>query len=66
MIVANPADAERIARRHTQKDGSFNPILFDSVIATQDNEHWREQRKALSEVFDLLAVKNPVRSADLL
>eukprot|EP00928_Gymnodinium_smaydae_P061412 TRINITY_DN45493_c0_g1_i1.p1 TRINITY_DN45493_c0_g1~~TRINITY_DN45493_c0_g1_i1.p1 ORF type:complete len:625 (+),score=92.39 TRINITY_DN45493_c0_g1_i1:246-1877(+) len=51
VIVANSDDAERIARIHVRKDGSFHPVLFDSVIATSDNEHWQQQRRALAEVF---------------
>lgn len=51
VIVADPEDAERIARTHVRKDGSFEPILFDSVIATVDNEFWRVQRQHLAEVF---------------
>jgi cytochrome P450 len=51
VVVADPDDAERIARVHTRKDGSFKPVLFDSVISTTDNEHWQSQRRELSEVF---------------
>ena len=52
VIVAEPADAQRIARSHVQKDGGQTPILFDGIISTTDNAHWRAQRKALSEVVD--------------
>lgn len=51
VLVANPADARRMAQAHTSKDGSFAPIMFDGIISTTDRRHWQDQRKALSEVF---------------
>jgi len=51
VILADPSDAERIARIHTKKDGSFEGLLLDSVISTTDNEHWQRQRRELTEVF---------------
>lgn len=51
VVVAEPEDAERISRVHVRKDGSFEPILFDGVIATTDNDHWRRQRAHLAEAF---------------
>jgi len=51
VLIGDPDDAERISRVHTRKEGNFCPILYDSVIATEDNEHWQEQRRHLSEAF---------------
>lgn len=51
VILANPADAERVARMHIRKEGNFKNILYDSLIATDDNEHWRKQRDILTEAF---------------
>lgn len=51
VVLAHPADAERIAQTHVRKDGSFEPFLLDSVIATTEDEHWRKQRRQLAEVF---------------
>eukprot|EP00931_Biecheleriopsis_adriatica_P060417 TRINITY_DN36287_c0_g1_i1.p1 TRINITY_DN36287_c0_g1~~TRINITY_DN36287_c0_g1_i1.p1 ORF type:complete len:598 (-),score=109.80 TRINITY_DN36287_c0_g1_i1:197-1990(-) len=50
VILADPADAARIARIHVRKEPNFGGFL-DSVISTTDNEHWREQRRHLSEAF---------------
>jgi len=51
VILADPEDAERISRTHVRKEGNFEQVLFDSVIATTDNDVWKEQRRHLSEVF---------------
>lgn len=51
VLVCDPEDAERIARTHPRKDGSFEPIVFDSIISTTDNEVWQAQRRHLAEVF---------------
>lgn len=51
VILAHPADAERVSRIHVRKEGNFEPALFGSIISTTDNDDWREQRKCLSEAF---------------
>jgi len=51
VIIGNPGDAERISRRHTQKEGNFCPVLYESLIATADNAYWQEQRRHLVEAF---------------
>merc|ERR1719341_1019582 len=51
VIIGDPEDAERLSRVHVRKEGNFELALFDSVIATTDNERWRDQRDHLSEVF---------------
>mmetsp|Transcript_30802 Transcript_30802/g.56347 ORF Transcript_30802/g.56347 Transcript_30802/m.56347 type:complete len:614 (-) Transcript_30802:47-1888(-) len=51
FVIADPEDAERVSRLHVRKDGGFEPILYDGVIATTDNQHWQRQRRHLSEAF---------------
>lgn len=51
VIINNAEDAERIAKLHVKKAPNFTPQLFDSLIATQDNEHWRKQRNHFQDVF---------------
>merc|ERR1719230_1442706 len=51
VILAHPADAESFARRHVRKEGNFTSVIYDSLIATVDNEHWLKQRHSLVEVF---------------
>lgn len=51
VILAHPDDCERIARTHVRKEGNFEAVLYDSIIATTDDDHWRRQRKHLSETF---------------
>lgn len=50
VIVADPEDAERVARIHVRKEPNFG-VLMESIISTTDNEHWREQRQHLVEAF---------------
>jgi len=51
VIVADPDDAARVARVHIRKEGNFTGLLYDSLIATTDNDHWKKQRHALMEAF---------------
>jgi len=51
VFIGDPDDAERLSRVHTRKEGNFCPFLYDSVIATDDNEYWQAQRRHLSEAF---------------
>eukprot|EP00440_Ansanella_granifera_P046977 gb/GFBE01050872.1/.p1 GENE.gb/GFBE01050872.1/~~gb/GFBE01050872.1/.p1 ORF type:complete len:612 (+),score=114.26 gb/GFBE01050872.1/:1-1836(+) len=51
VIVADPEDAERLARIHVRKDGIFEAALMNSIISTTDNEDWRQQRHQLAEAF---------------
>lgn len=51
VVIADPEDASRLARRHTKKQPNFTPLFFQSLIATTDNSHWRTQRTHLNEVF---------------
>lgn len=50
IIVADPEDAERIARIHVRKEPNFGGLM-DSIISTTDNDHWRQQRQHLLEAF---------------
>lgn len=51
VILANPKEAERIAVQHVKKQPNFTPFLFQSLIATTDNDHWARQRKFLTQSF---------------
>ena len=51
VLIGDADDAARIARIHVKKQPNFTPFLFQSLIATTDNEHWRRQREHLNEVF---------------
>ncbi|CAE8612551.1 unnamed protein product [Polarella glacialis] len=51
IVVTDPGDAERLSRIHTRKEGNFESTLFDSIISTPDNDHWRRQRQHLAEAF---------------
>jgi cytochrome P450 len=51
ILVADPSDAERVARTHLRKEGNFEHVLYDGIISTTDNEHWQAQRRHLAEVF---------------
>mmetsp|Transcript_57107 Transcript_57107/g.121370 ORF Transcript_57107/g.121370 Transcript_57107/m.121370 type:complete len:634 (+) Transcript_57107:163-2064(+) len=50
VILSDPEDSERISRIHVRKEPNFG-LLFDSVISTTDNDHWKAQRDHLNEVF---------------
>merc|ERR1740123_1931226 len=51
VLISDKDDAARIAKNNVKKQPNFTPILFNSLIATTDNEHWRKQRDHLNEVF---------------
>jgi cytochrome P450 len=51
VVLADAEDAEKISRNHVRKEGNFEQALYDGIISTTDNEHWRAQRLHLSEVF---------------
>merc|ERR1719387_2534220 len=55
FLIMNSKDAEGISRKHIRKDTKYENGFFDSVIATQDNDYWREQRNHLNEAFLPLA-----------
>jgi len=51
VVVSDPEDAARLSHIHVKKEPNFKPALLNGIIATDDNDHWREQRKHLSEAF---------------
>lgn len=51
VILHDPDDCAKIARRHVRKQPNFTPILFHGLISTTDNDHWKKQREHLNEVF---------------
>lgn len=51
VVLAHPDDCQRIAKAHIRKQSNFTPFLFQSIIATTNNEHWRTQREHLNGVF---------------
>jgi cytochrome P450 len=51
VVIANPEDAGRLAKTHIKKQPNFTPVFFQSLIATNNNAHWRKQREYLNEVF---------------
>jgi hypothetical protein len=36
---------------HIKKQPNFTPTLFQSIISTTNNDHWRTQRSHLNDVF---------------
>ncbi len=51
VIISNPNDSERIAKKHIKKAPIFKNVVFDSVISTTDNEQWKNQRYDLNTYF---------------
>jgi len=51
VILCDAEDSQRISHMHVQKEPNFKPVLLDGIIATDDNDFWRLQRKQLSEAF---------------
>ena len=54
IILSNPDDCERIAKKHVKKMPNFKPQFYDSVISTTNNEKWRNQRLDLIQAFSPL------------
>ena len=54
ILVSDPDDCERIAKKHIQKMPNFKLLLHDSIISTTDNDHWKRQRFDLVEAFSPL------------
>ena len=51
VLICDHEDAARIAKIHIKKQPNFTPVLFHSLIATTNNQHWAKQRQHLSTVF---------------
>ena len=60
IIVNNPDDAERMANTHIKKVSNLEVVLKDSIIATTDVAHWRQQRKAFNPAFSMLTKLKPL------
>jgi cytochrome P450 len=52
VIISDHNDAERIAKIHLKKMPNFKGLLYDSIISTTDDDHWRSQRKSFIGAFD--------------
>jgi len=56
IILAHHGDCERIARGHVKKQPNFESGLQGTgIIATTDNDHWRQQRDSLVQAFHPIA-----------
>eukprot|EP01065_Artemidia_motanka_P052258 TRINITY_DN938_c1_g7_i1.p1 TRINITY_DN938_c1_g7~~TRINITY_DN938_c1_g7_i1.p1 ORF type:complete len:614 (+),score=189.26 TRINITY_DN938_c1_g7_i1:220-1842(+) len=56
IILAHPDDCQRIAASHVKKQPNFSAgLLGTGIIATTDNEHWRQQRDSLVQAFHPIA-----------
>jgi len=51
VIISHPDDAERICKNHIKKTPIFTSFLFDSLISTTDNHHWKQQRDEMNIAF---------------
>ena len=52
IVMLNDAeDCERIAKNHLKKMPNFSSVLFQSLISTTDNDHWKKQRSHMNEIF---------------
>ncbi|MBD23405.1 MAG: hypothetical protein CMG46_00150 [Candidatus Marinimicrobia bacterium] len=51
IIINNPVDANRIAKKHIQKAPIFKSILNDSIISTTNNNLWKDQRNNMNPLF---------------
>eukprot|EP00943_MAST-04B_sp_MAST-4B-sp1_P006557 g6557.t1 len=51
VILNNDQDCLRIAKNHVKKQPNFSSILFQSLISTTDNDHWKKQRSFMNEIF---------------
>ncbi len=52
VTISNPEDAAKIAKNHVLKSKIYGvAFLGDGVLATRNNESWKEQRQHLAEAF---------------
>ncbi len=51
VILNNAEDCLRIAKNHVKKMPNFSSVLFQSLISTTDNDHWKKQRSFMNEIF---------------
>ena len=52
ILICDPEDSERIAKKHIKKMPNFVPLLYDSLISTTDLKHWKEQRMEYVNAFN--------------
>lgn len=53
FLINNPEDAERLANKHIKKMSNLKPFVFDSIISTTDNKHWKDQRSDFQSAFSV-------------
>lgn len=58
ILLNNPDDCERIAKKHVKKIPNFKSLLHDSIISTTDIKHWKNQRLDLIRAFNPLELNN--------
>jgi hypothetical protein len=51
VVLAHPADCQRIARSHVKKIPDQAIFLGQGILSTTDNESWRDQRSHITEAF---------------
>lgn len=51
LIISNPEDAQRIAKKHIKKAPIFKNVLNSSIISTTDNTDWKAQRDKMNLAF---------------
>ena len=58
ILISDPDDSERIAKKHIKKMPSFVPLLYDSLISTTDSKHWKKQRMEYVNAFNPIELNN--------
>lgn len=59
-IINNPNDVERITENHLKKMPNLKPYVFDSIISTTDNDHWKNQRMEFQKAFSMQESLKPI------
>lgn len=57
-IINHTNDAERLAYKHIKKVPNLKLLLFDSIISTDNNNLWTEQRRCFASAFTMDNLKN--------
>ena len=60
ILLCDPRDCERIAKTHLQKSTHLKSMMTDSIISTDNNEHWKKQRKQFMLTFNPLVSLNKI------
>ena len=53
LVINNHEDAERLANKHIKKHPILEPFLYNSIISTTDDSHWKEQRINYQSAFSV-------------